>query len=441
MDTFGAYRIFKQPKQNICNEKAHFTLLAGQRLILNLWLEKSAAPLHVLHGGYGVGSLSVPLYSNPFLAVPMPTAATNITNGTSSNDTGAINDSDPQPVRYLKESRIEYAYAISAALVALLSVVFYFYQIKAYKASNAKRGVSDKGAIITADKKGIVNLTFDGKEDTQEVKDPTTDSTESRNNQGTTIGEMSNKTGLEQPPASTTTTKSRTWREMFNPATCSGGRLAYGIQLLVLLSFYFANANGGERIAASFVRSFSIDQLDFEGDEASFLNTSLWISHTVGRFVFFIAARWIGIRKLVLIETVGVTIISVLLSIFGVSSSTACWVLIQPLGFFIAPLWPSMIAWADHHIELTGVGMTLFLCAGGIGGLCHMRLMGYLYEHFGPRMFLYQLTGYGIIALLLTVGLTIVGAQHGSRFKWNNKREIEKSVVKGKADVTSMEKF
>ena len=53
----------------------------------------------------------------------------------------------------------------------------------------------------------------------------------------------------------------------------------------------------------------------------------------------------------------------------------------------------SMMAWSDYHIELTGVGMTLMFFTGGIGGIggiCHLRLIGYLDGHKGPRTFMYQ---------------------------------------------------
>ena len=56
------------------------SISAGQRLIFNIWKEKSAGPMHFLHMGYGIGSCSVSLYSSPFLAIPMSTAPVNITN-------------------------------------------------------------------------------------------------------------------------------------------------------------------------------------------------------------------------------------------------------------------------------------------------------------------------------------------------------------------------
>ena len=375
-----------------------FTMLvspvsAGQRLIFNLWKEKSAGPMHFLHMGYGIGSFIVPLYSNPFLAIPIPSATTaNATNASMEAQTDNLFSNvstgkssfmqiTEQPKAYLRESRIEYAYAISACLVALLSVIFYYYQIEECRIY--------KKARLGANKEELHELNDDKQKQESD--------------------------GI----------KSRSFREMFNPGSCSGGRTWYAVQLLVVLFLYFGNSNGGERLIGGFIRSYSVDQLGFGTYEASYLNTSFWISFTVGRFTFFIAARWIGIRKLVIIETCGVTVIAILMNIFATNNPVAYWVLIQPLGFFESPMWPSMMAWSDYHIELTGVGMTVMLFAGGIGGICHLRLIGYLYEHKGPRTFLYQVLGFGILALTLAIILTTIGAQHGSRFKWDRDTSVQ----------------
>ena len=353
--------------------------------------------MHLLHAGYGIGSFIVPLYSDPFLAVPVSTPATKTDNTTIANSsdvdyqtqaTFIDNKNRSLPIEnalFLKESRIEYPFAISASIVALLSVVFYCYQIKEnrYHCKNTLKAHKEKRRKIFQFKSG-----------------------KSDNSQ------------------------SKTFRDMFNPAACTGGRLWYAIQLLVILWFYFGNANGGERLIGGFIRSFAIDHLNFASDEASYLNTSFWISFTVGRFGFFLAARWISIRKLVLVETCGISVTVVLMNILATDNKMAYWVLIQSLGIFESPVWPSMIAWTDHHMQLTGVGMTLFIFAGAIGGICHLRLIGYLYEHLGSETFLYQLTGYGILAFVLAIVLTAVGAQHGNRFKWQTEQDAEYRIEK-----------
>ncbi|WAQ96906.1 MFS4B-like protein [Mya arenaria] len=350
--------------------------IAGQKLLLKLWLEKSAMPMILLHSGYGIGSFLIPLYTNPFLAlvktvdVPIDDKNSNVTVIPYIDQTQTYTDAT-QETLIIKESKIEYAYMISAGIVVLHSLSFYFFQIRERKFQE-----------INVDK---------------------------------AIGK------------STKAEEDRTLIEMVNPATCTGGRAWYGVQLFLLIFLHFANAGGGERIVANFIRSFSIDQLQFSNDDASFLNTTFWISFTVGRVLFSVAARWVSIRILIVIQTGGLTVVAVLMNLLGRHNTMAHWVLVQPLGLLVGPLWPSGVAWADYHLELTGLGMMIIMLGGSLGGICHLRLIGYLYESFGPQTFLYQVVGYAGLALVLAISLDVVGSQHGNRFLWN-KVEREKEV-------------
>ncbi|XP_052778293.1 sodium-dependent glucose transporter 1A-like [Mya arenaria] len=342
--------------------------IAGQKLILNLWLEKSASPMILLHSGYGIGSFLIPLYTNPFLAlvntvnVPLNNTFINVTEMPYIGHSVSYSNVT-QETQIIKESKIEYAYMISAGLVLLHSFSFYFFQIRERKFQKI--------------------------------------------NMNKVLGE------------SVKAKKNRKLIDMVNPATCTGGRTWYGVQIFSLSILYFANAFGGERVVANFIRSFSIDQLQFSNDDASYINTAFWISFTVGRVLFSIAAKWVSIRILILIETGGLTVIAVLMNILAKHNTMAHWVLVQPLGVFIAPLWPSCMAWIDYHMELTGIGMMIFMLGGSVGGICHLRLIGYLYENFGPQTFLYQVVGYAGLALVLAISLNVVGSQHGNRFLWN----------------------
>ncbi|KAL4239898.1 hypothetical protein ACF0H5_000697 [Mactra antiquata] len=359
--------------------------IAGQRIILRLWLEKAATPMILLHSGYGIGSFLIPLYTNPFLAEKKPENETMSINATNANLSLTSFTTSPTLVsttgpEYITDSHIEYAYLISAALVALHSLSFYYYQLR--------EGRMNKNPSPT---KVTIEMNSNSAMDTTSLKEK------------------------------------RTFLQMINPGTCAGGRIGYGIQLFVLMFFYFANAGGGERVVAGFIRSFSIDQLEFSKSDASYINTAFWISFTVGRLSFSVAAKFISVRILVLIQTGGLLTTSILLTIFARSNSLAYWILVQPLGIFIAPLWPTGVAWADFHLELTGMGMMLILLGGSIGGISHLRIIGYLYEHIGAFTFLYQVIGYGALAFVVAIFLNLVGSQHGSRFLWRkNESESEK---------------
>ena len=110
-------------------------------------------------------------------------------------------------------------------------------------------------------------------------------------------------------------------------------------------------------------------QFDISTDEGSYLNTCFWINFALGRVLGFLTARWIPIRILILLETGCLMIMTIFLVIFGGSSSIALWVLMQPVGFFVAPLFPTGLGWGNFHVQMTGVSMTGILLGGSLGGV------------------------------------------------------------------------
>lgn len=350
-----------------------------------MWQEKSASPLHILHGGFGIGSFIIPLIANPFLAVPFPEDDMN----QSLSDTNQLSITMAMPTtttetRYLKPSRIEIAYAIAAAIVVVVSLVFYFYHFLAWRS----------GHFIKSN--------------------------------GVTGNDVTKETLSTSVERNSLASKMKT---MFNPATCSGGRFAYGLSVMGLVVVYFFQAVGAERVGGKFIRAFSIDYHKFSNDDGSYINTAFWIAFSAGRVGAFLAARWIPIRILILIETGGCLISASALAIFGTSGPTALWIIMPILGAFIAPLFPSGIGWANFHLEVTGIAITIFLLGGSLGGIVYMKLVGYLYDTYGPKMFLYTLLGCGILACVMSVFMNIVGNIHGSRFNWDtDKAETEINV-------------
>ena len=364
-------------------------------------MDRAASPLHILHGGFGIGSFIIPLIANPFLAVPMPPIDPgNFSTLLNSTDATADISAVPKPysynssqtvpfenvttdnkVKYIKESRIEYPYLISGLLTLALSSVFYSYQVKGHKFTSTDQ----------------------------------------------------NKGGNQKKRA----TFIKRCKAMVNPATCAKGRVLYGIEIFSVLFIYYFNILGGERILGKFIRAYSIEQLGFSVADGSYINTAFWISFAVGRITGFITARYIPIRILILIETGGVFVCSVLLCIFAADSATALWVLVQPLALFHAPCFPSGIGWGDFHVEMTGVAITFVLLGGSIGGVAYLKLTGYLFETYGARAFLYHILGYGIACFTLAILLDIIGSQYGSRFE--PKKKAEKQLDQELDDFTGTE--
>lgn len=336
-------------------------LAAGQKIIMKLWGDKAASPLHLVHWGFGIGSFIVPQIVNPFLAVPVtdttnstiiPTTDTTnstvtFTNLTTSPTTTVMETSPP---RFIRESRIEWGYAISASSAFIVAFIFYVYQF-----------------TISRGRKKNYHSKETAQSDAQDI------------------------TGLQYA------------KKMFDPATCTSNSRAYGATLLAMMSFFLFNIAGGERVFGKFIRSYAIDELHMTGDDASFLNTSFWISFSVGRFLFFILAKFINIRKLILIEAVGALIASTLVCFLGDYSQLSLWLVTQPMGIFVAPFYPSLFGWGGYHLNMTGIAMTIVLIGGGVGGVAHMFVIGHFYEYNGPKSFLYHMMAYGVLMMVMAL--------------------------------------
>ena len=343
------------------------TFAAGQKQIYNLWQERSAPPMHILHGGYGVGSFLIPLIANPFLAVPKMTEY----NSTGHNDSitvggvheiSELNASRPENTEYLKVSKIEYAYMIPSLITVGMSIVFYYYQF----CDNLTRSVPKRQ------------------------------------------GQLTN--------AKTASRHAMKFKEIINPASCTNGRFFYGLQIFTLLFFFYFTCTGGERISGTFIRAFAIDYYDFSVDDGSYINTTFWISFSVGRFAGFFIASWVSIRIMTCIEDGGVLLSAICMMLFSGGTSMALWILILPLGFFIGPLYPSGMGWANYHVQMTGFGITILTIGESFGTLTYLKLLGYLYDNYGPKTYLYTLVGYGGALVLVVVLLNVTGYRHGGRF-------------------------
>ncbi|XP_045214388.2 sodium-dependent glucose transporter 1A-like [Mercenaria mercenaria] len=363
---------------------------AGTRIILNIWKDNSASPMILMHLGYGIGSFLIPLYSNPFLGVEVQNGNENkIIYGNISTTIMTTNVSQSSEEKLsLDNSRIEYAYAISAIGTVGISVVFFAFQLIENKIIRQYKDIETR-------RRSEVDS-----EHVSEIHDAT-EKEQSKSEPGENEDTCNNCKGLLQ---------------MINPASCAKGRFWYGSSILFFMFFYFGNAGGGQRFISQFIRSFSIDQLNFSNTDGSLLNTSFWISFSVGRLIFFIIARWISVKVLIILETGGFMCSAILMAIFANGNSTALWVLIQPVAFFIGPLWPTGVAWTDYHIELTGMGMTTQMLGASVGFICHLRLIGYLYDNIGPQTYVYHVAGSAIFGFVLAVALALIGAKHGNRF-------------------------
>ena len=212
-------------------------------------------------------------------------------------------------------------------------------------------------------------------------------------------------------------TKDSSLVSMIDPKTCANGNRIYGLQIFLLLFLFSFQAFGGEYICAQFIRSYAIDTYSMNGDEASWLNTSFWISYTIGTFLGFITGRWVPIRKLILIECVGMLISTILFAIFAQRNATFLWIFTQSVGAFIAPAFPLCMVWGDSHVKLTGFAITVICFGGSLGGFVYLWIVGHLYDSKGPHTFLYSCVVCGLLMCLFAFALHFISIGRDTRYK------------------------
>lgn len=351
--------------------------VSGQRILLEIWREKAPSPMHATHMGFGIGAVAAPLIANPFLAVLDFTQ----TNRTSGDKTGVPNS---ESFTVIEETRVQYAYVTIGLVSLMLSSPFLVYPF--FKCC-ARR---DRNQYMSFE--------------------------------------------AEETPKESRATK---LLAMINPATYADGSIKFGTFVFIILALYFMNLVGGEQLFGNFIRTFSVDQLQFKRNEASYLDTAYWGSFTLGRFLGAILSHYVHIRTLLLADVLLNLLAVTFLNIFSARSKTLLWVFTAIVGFLIAPLFPAGISYTNTQIEVGGIVLTLIVFMLGFGHMFYIWIEGALYQHYGPKTTLYAMQVSATLVFAITIVFVACTYKRQDRF---SRSEASIIVTKEAADDSGMPK-
>ncbi|KAH3729315.1 sodium-dependent glucose transporter 1-like [Dreissena polymorpha] len=336
--------------------------VAGQRMLIEMWRDEAASPMHVIQMGFGIGALIAPLIINPFLAV-LELKSDGLVNA-SSNDATLPGGSE---LTVIKESRVDVAFVTIGLCSATLALPFFFYPfVKCFRRHKDKYQNIDETeeSTVAPAKNGIVKRVL----------------------------------------------------IILNPASYADGNFTFGLTVFVFIILLYINLVGGEQMFGNFVRTFSVDELQFARTEASYLDTVFWGSFTIGRLAGSVLAYLISIRKLFLLDLFMNLLAITFADIFATRGKNFLWASTAVVGFFIAPLFPAGIAYVNTQIEVGGMVLTLVMFATGFGQLLYIWIEGVLYVAYGPRTILYALQFSAIFVFLISVIFVAIS--------WTRKRYV-----------------
>ena len=116
---------------------------------------------------------------------------------------------------------------------------------------------------------------------------------------------------------------------------------------------------------------------------AAYANSLFWGAFTLGRLLGIPIAFKMRPRQVLTMDLVG-CFVSVLVLLLWQGSAAALWISIAGTGFFAASLFPTMVAFAENRMHLSGKATSLFFVGGSAGGMIFPWLIGLMYESVRP---------------------------------------------------------
>ena len=313
-------------------------------MVMHLWGEKAAAPMHSLHFGFGLGAAISPQVVGPFLKPrnQNTTRRRNVEGQLLDLDLFSSNTTEGTPAG--PKSRIEFAYMIAGIVAFSIALLWLFIYIKGPPKD------------------------FPRREGTKKIT-----------------------------------------RHMFSPSSCARGDILLGSLILLALFVYFIQAVGGEKAFGRFIFTFLVEsRLGFDNEEAVNLNSLFWLSFTLGRLSGIPISHFASTPVMIAVQSIGVVISSIVLAAAVFQSKVIIWVFSVPLGYFIAQVFPSGMAWSNIYLDMNSVAVMVLFLGGSAGGALYQYLPGFLIRNFGQETFMYVMVVYSVGLLIIFIIMQIL---------------------------------
>lgn len=170
-------------------------------------------------------------------------------------------------------------------------------------------------------------------------------------------------------------------------------------RLLAIVSVFFVLYVGLELGFAGWIHTYAEEINLGSANVVSAVTTLFWATFTLGRISAVVVARRIKVETML----IGVSVLSVaaaLVLVIANGAAAGVWLGTAVFGFSVAPQFPTMVAFAEEHLSLTGIATSWFMGAAAIGGLTFPWAIGQLFDRVGPK----ALPATVLVAAIATLG-------------------------------------
>lgn len=168
---------------------------------------------------------------------------------------------------------------------------------------------------------------------------------------------------------------------------------------IFLVAAFFALYVGAEAGFGGWVYSYALAmKLDTE-TSAAFLTSVFWGSITIGRMIGIPLSTRLRPRIILTMDILG-ALTAVILMIALPPTRLVLWFGAIFLGLSLAPIFPTMLAFAGRRMPLTGKITRWFFVGASVGGMSLPWFIGLLFEAISPRVML--------IAIFIDLALALI---------------------------------
>jgi FHS family Na+ dependent glucose MFS transporter 1 len=186
--------------------------------------------------------------------------------------------------------------------------------------------------------------------------------------------------------------------------TASRERSSNGFLLLVVLFFLFTV--GLELGFGNWIYTFSTRLHLASKTDAAYLTSAFWGALTLGRLVGIGTSSRLRSQNILVLDLAGCLVAFAILLLWP-AVSLALWVGTILMGFSVASIFATGMAFAEQRLSLTGSSIGWILVGGGIGGMVIPWLIGQLFDRISPHTTMPVLLVSNLIALGLLHALIL----------------------------------
>jgi MFS transporter, FHS family, Na+ dependent glucose transporter 1 len=151
-----------------------------------------------------------------------------------------------------------------------------------------------------------------------------------------------------------------------------------------ILVFYFMYV-GAEGSFGAWIYSYATAMGQASKTTAAYLTSAFWGALMIGRLISIPIAHRLSPHIILAVDSIG-CLASVGLLLMAPQSAAATWAGTIGLGLFMASMFPTMIAFAEQRMAISGKLTGAFLVSSALGGMTVAWLIGQVFESMGPQI-------------------------------------------------------